>query len=1087
MKTLIVTAALMVGTTARADLPPKPGRDYQSLQIASGTRGQLAPLFARHAQLPYLRIERVGGQYALRAGYWSSSAAARAALASGLPAGAKLRIAAYRPERVERRNWQDGADESGFASVAAPILPTPVPRPAPIASVNPILPGQAQNPTRVEPDATADLRPFDDADYRLAFDAFVGAGRLQDAFRLTREAVRQRPRDAEWRRRYARVAEWTQHPEVAATQWQTLFDDGDRSAETVAAVLRLALLTERSDTVLAAWLARLGGQAPNEAQANDIAGLYESAARPLDGARFFETQYRRHGRVDFLERAAKFFTRAGDDDQALRLYRERCTMAPFTVDAALSAVVILVRRDRMREAYDLMQAYRDQVPAQAADYWRILGQLAWELDEAAAAEFAYERFAESPEVTAGDWSRLVFLVRQHSPGPAAELALEAYRRFGGLDNLLLGLGIYAAMGDKGGQARALAALKPEDRAASLRDVRYLVLRGQYRQSRRDEAGAWTDLSNALALEPDNKEVVLPALWFLIDARHKVQIEALLKAWAGRAVEDRDFWLVFASAYHALDRYREALPWYRKEIARNSDDALLLSNYADLLDRLEQPGMAHRVRRHAWLRLRERLGEPKLAPPLDSQPQLLALARLALLDAPGDPGLALVRDLVGRLRGLDVEADAVAQTDDLILAWAIANQQFTNARAWMWLRYARAAGRRPPFWGDSQTALQLNETGILDDLLGHHADGMPLYNRHDAAWALGDRQQALAIAFQGLDDNDVDESVYDRYRLHAPGAANYVQLRLARDRWGLLDSRGAQLEAKLRVDRRLSLRLATDLARQSDTGDAGVAIPHDDRQSAIEVLWRGERGETRLAVLHRRGADAFSGWRFGQAWQWNARLGLNGTIEHGAAATDSLPLRVAGYRDSAAMTVSYGLARREYFNVTPRVSRYYSQFGDHLGDGRSFDAELGYRLRIEYPDWRFRGFASTQHYDRADGIGSRALSALSASARAAVAAGTADATAYYLPVGSTTVGACFGMGENLGGQNLREVYSRGWRHFYDACATHNSVNAGGYTGMVGLAGSVGGEDHLTVALEQARGGAGSGALTRNLWLRYRFYF
>jgi hypothetical protein len=1088
MKRLAAAGWFVCAAGALAATPPQAGGEYTSLQIASGAAARLTALFHRYAELPYLRIERRGQTYTLRAGFWPSDRAARTALGSAADGGL-LRIATYRPESIVRRNWADAADAASPLPLAPPA---PAAAPTPRAT-SPAPPGPAavtvcnEAPRRSAPDA-AELRPFDEADYRLAFDVLVGAGDVESAFRVARQAVASRPADGAWRRRLAQVADWTRRPEVAAEQWQYLFRTGDRSDETITEVLRFAPLLDHPETTLAAWQARVQRQTPDETQWQEIADLYEALAQPRQGADYFEQQFRIRGTVGLLERAALLAEHGGDDRRALRLYIERARLKPFAEDAVLRAVVLLLRRDRLREAYDLMQAHRADVPAAAADFWRILGQTAWELAEVGAAEFAYRRFAETPQAGAADWSRLVYLVRQRHPGAAAELALEAYRRYGGIDYLLLALGISAEIGDRAGQARAYAALTPADAAAAQDDVRFLVLRGQYRQGARDDAGAWADLRRALQLAPDDREVALPAFWFLIDSRRKAELQALLQRWASRAEDDADFWLPYAAAHHALDRYREAVRWYRKEIGRHPDDALLLLNYADALERLRQPGMAERIRRHAWLGLRAKFPAPDLTPPLDRQPELLALARLALLDRPGDPSLALVRSLVERLRGLPAERDDQAQTDDLVLAWAIGHEHFRNARAWLWLRYARAAGRRqPPLWADSQTALQLNETAQMDRLLLDHADGLPIYNRYDTAYALQHWQQALDIAFHGLADNEVDEDLHDRYRQHLPAHANYAQLRLARDRWGALDSRSGQFEARVFAGPRLSVKFGWAQALQNaGEGDPGIAVPGADRLGSVELRWQGSGGDSRLGLFQRRGMAAFNGWRLGQTWQW-AGLAADAALDYHGAATDSLPLRLAGYQDSARLAVDYALGKREYLRIAPRLGRYYSQFGDYLGAGRSLDLEAGYRLRTEYPDWRLRSFATIQRFSYGGNVGGQALAVLSADAQAAIAAGNGDAVKYYLPAGSTTWGACLGMGENLAGQNLRDVYTRGWRHYYDVCGTHNSVNAWGYSGMLGVAGSLTGEDHLSLSIEQARGGPGSGATSRSLVMRYRNYF
>jgi hypothetical protein len=121
------------------------------------------------------------------------------------------------------------------------------------------------------------------------------------------------------------------------------------------------------------------------------------------------------------------------------------------------------------------------------------------------------------------------------------------------------------------------------------------------------------------------------------------------------------------------------------------------------------------------------------------------------------------------------------------------------------------------------------------------------------------------------------------------------------------------------------------------------------------------------------------------------------------------------------------------------------------------------------------------------VSATTLARLPSSVQQDVAEGGTIATQYFLPDGSTDVGVCVGSGENVAGSNLQEVYTRAWRHFFEACEQHNSVNGAGYIGYIGIAGSVIGPDHLSLRLDIARGGTGTGNFLRTLALRYRYYF
>jgi hypothetical protein len=74
-----------------------------------------------------------------------------------------------------------------------------------------------------------------------------------------------------------------------------------------------------------------------------------------------------------------------------------------------------------------------------------------------------------------------------------------------------------------------------------------------------------------------------------------------------------------------------------------------------------------------------------------------------------------------------------------------------------------------------------------------------------------------------------------------------------------------------------------------------------------------------------------------------------------------------------------------------------------------------------------------------------------------------------------------------GQNLQTTYTRAWRPFFDACITHNSVVGSGYTGVLGVAGSLMGEDHLLIQMENRNQSAPGSVSTQSLILKYRHYY
>jgi polysaccharide biosynthesis protein PelB len=526
-------------------------------------------------------------------------------------------------------------------------------------------------------------------------------------------------------------------------------------------------------------------------------------------------------------------------------------------------------------------------------------------------------------------------------------------------------------------------------------------------------------------------------------------------------------------------------------------------------------MAERIRRHAWMQLKKRHPNPAaLLKPHESN-ELLALARMTILNNPGDPGMELVRRLVAQLRGVPaMEKDA--QTQALILGWAIAKEQYPNARTWMWTNYVRHA-HKAPMWGESQTALQLKETQVLDQLLKKHSNALPLYNRHDIAHELGDVAQALDIAFKGQLLQD-DEPMYDRFRLYAPQNSHYVQLESQSEQQAGLTAQAYHWEARWVVNPRLHFLLGSKGQVQTPKDKLmGEITPEWSQLTNLEARWFRARSQTSLELSDTdNGAAHFWGVRIKHNYQWTGHSSLDGYLAYRTESTISPAMRVAGYENGAGIGANFTLSKREYMRVSLRYADYFSQSGESLGSGRFADIEAGHRLRLDYPDWRISAYARWQDYtplqssNNTDGIEPEPIiepppeppvDSMNQSAeppsdpiapRNAIAPRNTERRRRdffdpFIPRSSVTTGVCLGMGENLGGQNMQQNYSRAWRYFGNVCVNQDSIGGSSVNGTIGVAGSIVGNDHVRIQFQSGNSMLPGNAATQSLNIRYRYYF
>lgn len=937
------------------------------------------------------------------------------------------------------------------------------------------------------PELTAPLRRFQQDDFLLAYEVFVGNGQLESALRVAREAVRQRPADRAWRRRLAQIAEWQAYTDIAAEQWRALYAMGDRSDDTVSSLLRLSNALDDPLAALPAWLHLAGQQALSDAQWEQVYWLFEDASEPSRGSRFFETQYRERHQPLLLELAARLALHAGEEDRALALYRERAGIEPFGTEPLLQAVFIQLRRDRHDDALALMRAHMDKVPDSDADFWRLLGQLAWEAGDFPTSQAAYERGVASERIEPGDWTRLIFLTRQNRPQRAAELSLIAWRRYGSLDLLLQALEIHAERGELGAQGRIYDSLDPGQRARAERNLAFLLGRAQYHQRRQQPRLAWSDLQRALQLAPADDNTIVAALWFLVEAGWPQELTRMLATYEKRAQPTPAYWQPYAAGHLALGQPRRAATWYRRALERAPQDPILLAAYADVLDQLQQTGMADRLRRQAWLRLEAQRAERSALGELMRRPEFQTWVRLFLSKRPGSASLALQRQLQQLWRGPNAEQAAVAGRDELVLGWALDRELPDSARRWVLERYTRL-GRSVPVSAQTQLALlQLDQPRIAQLLQGRSRELAP---GSQVDLALAGRQTRLAIdsAVRGLQQDPASDLLHEHLRQLLPRQGHYLQWHSRRESYDLLAQQGHELEARLVLSPRLHLLAATSQARQSSSdADFATLVPRRDDMQRAEVRWFGHDSESRLALTQRRELVRYNGLRLQHMGRWSARVSYELEASYRGESGLSLPLRVAGYEHGLMGALSYTLDRQTTLRASPQFNRYYTQYHDTLGSGTSVDLEISHRLRIDYPDTYVRAYTENRSFTRSGGLSTQTVARLPAYLQTGLGDGSIDPVAYFIPQDSSTVGACTGVGGNLSGLSLQDDYSRAWRPYGNACITENSVVGQGYLATLGLAGPVLGADHLRFEWQGSKANVPGGASMHIFSIRYRHYF
>ena len=1100
----------------------------EAAQVALGSgeydaAAQLMLLARSRADTPQLRREYYRGAVAaLQAGNRPADALALAEANLGELEGddatliylARLALAAGNPAKAQlymRRLMRLGSAEPAFALRLAAALLEPlldfVVAPARAQAYG--APAAAPAPavaTDRPPSRASTLRPYDEELYNLAYEVFLANANLKDAFRVAESAVAQRPGDLRWRERLAQTAEWSGQPQQALRQWVHIARTTGREAA-YQAVLRLAPGLFDHESLLFVWHHVITQRSLTRAELAQLVDTFEAAGEIDSGVAFFEDYYARHRDPVALEQLALLDERASRIESAIRAYERLIAVTAPTPERLVSLATLKLSRTDLAGAFALLAARRDQVPRDNEPFWRLLGDLAWELQEDEVGREAYRLLAAGDRPEPDDLLRLVLLLRATQPLEAARGAEAAWQRHRNLQALTLAVELRTQLGDRAALRRLYATLKPAD-DSQFRDNRYFFTqRAAFRAADGDRAGALADWRTAIRLAPQDREQRAGFLWFLIDGKANDELRREIASLGRDELDAPELLDPLGAAWLTLGEPRKALAFFRRQAKTRSGDYLWLMSYADTLEAAGEAGMALRMRRHAWDTVRR---TPDPAVVANNRERLVAYVRLVTQFAPGDPSLAAIRHVLRQDHAADAAPTADATTTnattkgdatkenaaqdaagaaqgtvqtaalardaavrELVLAWAISTESNEAARAWRWNAYGRKLAA--PAWAEVSLAVERRDTDALARLLETQADTLPTLARIDAARETRQLRLAQTLGFEAQTKSPDDDEIHLRLATDLLASASSV---LVEDRLverGVLKGRERTVRAQVWLSPRLRIATQLTVLHQRTTDPEQFAgVPGTDRAVSVSALLRHDRGETELSAGSRSGVSDFTTLKLAHSLPLGERLTANAALALRERAGETLALYVGGHKDEASLAGQWNISRREYLGARAWGARFHTQQETYVGAGRGLFIEAGHRVRSDYPDWNVRLTRSLSHYE--------AAAASDARSAELNPAGVIPAGSFFLPQSSKTWGISTGFG-----MDLRERYGRGLRPFGDIGRSVNSITGNGYNWLLGAGGSLAGHDYLSIYALRSKGGAGTNLAIREIGLRYQYFF
>ena len=910
--------------------------------------------------------------------------------------------------------------------------------------------------------------PFDDARYRLAYDTFLGAGALEDAYVLSVSAVRQAPDSTDWRRRLAQVAEWHGKPADALAQWYYLARSGHTDAW--AQVLRLAPGLFEHRMLLDAHKFQLRQRPRDTAQLRSIAALYERLGEPGAGIATLQAHITRYPSDAGFDALATLAERAGEGaiaDDALLAWEQHAGASPAL---SLRRAAGLIVRGQLEAAMAALDTARTKAPDTATDYWQLRASLAGLLQDRKAQRDALSRLVPQTTARPGDFADLIELLRPAHPDQAARLAAHAWARYENAEWLLRSLDLHLSTRNYAAMGGLIHALDDAPRTALERNATFLRLRGQWHQGLGQFDTARADFEAALAQDPTNTAARASLLWLLIDGGKADTLNTLLARHETRWAQDGDLHDALAAANALLSRPQRALDHYLLPRARaNRDDFLWMTGLADTLELAGELDRAWRLREQLWRQRRPQ--HPQPSP--DAAAELARRAaetRLARQQRPGDTSDQLLRALMRQ----DGEADPLDTPllRDLAMSWLLDQGDIDGARGFLWERYARALTR--PLWAEAAVALASDDRATLADILARRDTALPAAQRAEIADRLGRPEVVASVTHAAADDQRHNNELHLQMSDALLDQAHRLRLDAAAHKLDAFKEQAQHAELRLRLAPRLKLSLTLGSIQRRLNGSGALAAAPNERQASVEVAWTTDAGVTRLGVARRHGlTDTTPVWAghdvtLDQRWAFALDAGV------ALPANESAALRAAGMKDEVLASAAYGLSSRERIAAQWAHSRYSTQHG--LGLGRADRWQLDYTHRLT------RGRPEIEAGVYVGGYRFRADIGDNADDRAALASILPGGLAPLLPDSYLFRGARVTVNNRQ-----RHGLQRALVPYATLDLNHVSGRGYGYGVELGLSGRLFGADQFLIGVQHDKGGEGDAGRSSALFLDYQLFF
>ncbi len=886
---------------------------------------------------------------------------------------------------------------------------------------------------------------YSDRTYDLAYLTATATAHLDDAYTLTRQALRVKPRSLRWWRRRAQVATWTERGADALASWRQVVALQPDDAAAWAEIARMAPQLDDHQAMLAWQLHDLRLHGPSHARLQAISTQEEALAQVDPALALLAAAYTRSADLYYKEQAALLAWRAGEPVMAIRLLHELLAAQPDQPHWLADLTYLDYGQGQMQDAWSYLQAAAPQMPATDSDFWSIYADSAHLLGQFPQALQAYDLLIAQGKASVTQIDRCIDLLSHSDPVRAAALAADQLAHHPSLARVLNFMALQSQIRHAADALRIIAALPTSTQQRWAHSSAYHLAHADLAQQAQRPRLAWHDLELSLQENPGQLAARIQLIDLAIAQGRLDRLRQRLRAdraWRGN---ESALWPAWGRAWLSLHAPARARPYFTRWLTLHPGDLDVMLSLADCLTELGAQDQA----RHLQRQILSQAGAASL--PADT----LAYLQLALLDQGGDSADRRAAALRAMARSRWPAVRRVSAQE------SVADAMSASGNDMVW--YGRT---RLPAWQATYQALARDDSDAMQALLSRTgSDGADQRSLLTALDRRDERDQSLwQEASSEPEQNDlarqIQELLPEASSLSGMGEEMQIGALL---RYGS----GIDLTQAMNAHWKIGLIRQQIDAYSLDTTQL-AHVPRISTQGA-HLDWQSRDDQISAQLLARQDLSHHASAHVEQQVQVDGILQWSSHFDYRQDAPEGAALLALAMKDEIETGASLALGSQWQLSASLRASRYLAQDGPGIGLGHAVDVHLDHALPARQSlslDWNSDSFAAQA------GLVDRQL-------RYALAAATANAT--LLPGNYQQSGLFW----HLLADDTALVHT--WQGIADIGWVYTHPLGTGYELRGGWQGSLIGPDRWQFIYELDKGSTVPGDLVRQINLTYTWFY